>query len=103
MKPKAKSPRLVGSSALLGRYRRAVKSLEKLKTKHFYHGTPVTVNCPRYKGPGVAVTDGTCWPDHVAVSLPNGNTWRYPIEAVRPNEQAHRQPPGGDGGAERKA
>lgn len=76
---------LIRSSALLGRYRRALKSLEKFKAKHFYHGTPVTVNCARYKGPGVAVTDGECWPDHVAVSLPNGNTWRYPLEAVRPN------------------
>lgn len=90
MKPKAKSPRLVGSSALLGRYRRAVKSLEKLKAKCFYHGTPVTVNCQCYKGPGVAVTDGECWPDHVAVSLPNGNTWRYPLEAVRPNHPLSR-------------
>lgn len=73
--------------ALLGRYRRAVKSLEKLKANHFYHGTPVTVKHARYVGPGMAVTDGECWPDHVSVSLPNGNTWRYPIESVRPTIQ----------------
>ncbi len=69
---------------LIARYRRAVESLEKFKVTHFCHGTKVIVDNPRYKGPGVAVTDGTCWPDHVAVSLPNGNTWRYPIENVRP-------------------
>lgn len=69
---------------LLRRYRQSVKSLEKLKAREFYHGTPVMVSCDRYVGPGVAVTDGDCWPDHVAVSLPNGNTWRYPIESVRP-------------------
>ena len=80
-----KPKRLVGISALLSRYRRAVKSLEKLKAKHFYHGTPVAVNCRRYKGNGLAVTDGECWPDHVAVSLPNGSTWRCPLEAVVPN------------------
>lgn len=69
---------------VVGRYRRAVKSLEKLKAKLFYHGTPVWVNDARYTGPGVAVTDGECWPDHVAVSLPNGNTWRYPVTSVWP-------------------
>ena len=80
---------LIRSTVLLGRYRRAVKALERLKAKHFYHGTPVTVYHARYKGPGIAVTDGDCWPDHVAVSLPNGNTWRYPLESIRPNDQAH--------------
>lgn len=80
-------------SALLGRYRQSVRALEKVKAENFYHGTPVEVNHPRYKGPGIAVTDGDCWPDHVAVSLPNGNTWRYPLESVRPNEQGEPQPP----------
>lgn len=84
MAGKSQPTRPGGIRALLARYRRAVKSLEKLKAKQFYHGTTVTVNCARYKGPGVAVTDGDCWPDHVAVSLPNGNTWRYPLESVRP-------------------
>lgn len=82
---KAKPPRLRGLNALLARYRRAVKDLEKLKAEHFYHGAAVTVSDPRYKGPGVAVKYGECWPDHVAVSLPNGNTRRYPLESVQPN------------------
>lgn len=75
----------VKAGSLLAQYRRSVKSLEILKAKHFHHGTPVIVDCARYKGPGIAVTDGECWPDHVAVSLPNGNTWRYPLEAVEPD------------------
>jgi hypothetical protein len=72
---------------LLERYRRAWTALEQYKSTHFYHGTPVTVSHPRYTGLGVAVTDGTCWPDHVAVRLPNGNTWRYPMEYVKPNNK----------------
>jgi hypothetical protein len=66
------------------RYRRAKKALEKIKAQDFHHGTAVSVNNPRYRGHGIAVTDGECWPDHVAVSLLNGNTWRYPIESVHP-------------------
>lgn len=80
-----KTPPGVGISDLLGRYRCAVLALEKVKAERFYHGTPVTVDDERYRGPGIAVTDGTCWPDFVAVALPNGNTWRYPMENVRPN------------------
>lgn len=77
----------VGSSALLGRYRRALAELEKFKADLFYHGTPVTVDCPRYKGPGTAVTDNQCPPDQVAVLLENGNVWWYPMEACRPNAE----------------
>lgn len=75
----------VGSTNWLGRYRRALKALEKWKAKRFYHGTPVIVSCERYEGPGIAVSDGQCPPDRVAVSLPNGNTWWYDVESVRPN------------------
>lgn len=70
--------------SLLGRYRQAQRELERVKAEHFRHGTPVEVSDPRYHGRGLAVTDHTCWPDHVSVSLPNGNTWRYPMESVRP-------------------
>ena len=80
-----KSGAAVRWSAWLGRYRRALDELEKCKSERYYHGTPVMVDCPRYKGPGVAVTDNQCPPDQVAVSLENGNTWWYPMEAVRPN------------------
>jgi hypothetical protein len=65
-------------------YRRSVQSLERIKSERFYHGTDVIVDDPRYKGPGVAVTDNWCPPDQVTVSLPNGNYWRYPIESVEP-------------------
>ena len=65
-------------------YRKSVESLERIKSERFYHGTDVIVNDPRYKGPGVAVTDNWCPPDQVTVSLPNGNSWRYPIESVEP-------------------
>lgn len=65
-------------------YRNSVQSLERIKSERFYHGTDVIVNNPRYKGPGIAVTDNWCPPDQVTVSLPNGNSWRYPIESVEP-------------------
>lgn len=81
MKMKPNQPKI---ASLVRLYRKSVESLERLKSERFYHGTGVIVNHPRYKGPGIAVTDGECWPDHVAVSLPNGNTWRYPIETVQP-------------------
>lgn len=83
-----KPSRSRGFTRLLRRYRQAVKSLEKLKAREFYDGTPVIVNYYHYEVPGVAVTDNGCSPDHVAVSLSNGNTWRYPIEAVKPASKA---------------
>ena len=78
---------LIRSTVLLGRYRSVVRALERRRAKHFYHGTPVMVMCNRYHGQGVAVTDHLCPPDKVAVALPNGNTWWYPMEAVRPNTE----------------
>ena len=67
---------------VLFEYQRALGELEKAKAELFYHGSEVDVYDPRYQGPGLAVTDGQCPPDQVAVSLPNGNTWWYPIDAV---------------------
>lgn len=84
------TPRPVRWSAWLGRYRRALAELEKCKADRFYHGTPVTVDCPRYKGPGTAVTDNQCPPDKVAVLLENGNVWWYPMESCRPNDPDQR-------------
>lgn len=72
------------TASLVARYRRAVEALEGLKSQHFYRGLPVTVDCDQYKGPGFITTDGRCRPDQVAVRLPNGNTWWYGIEHVRP-------------------
>lgn len=46
---------LLRGNSLLDRYRNAMAALEKHKANHFYHGTPVTVDCARYKGPGTAV------------------------------------------------
>lgn len=57
--------------------------LERAKLTVFPHGAEVLVNCERYKGPGIAVSDSQCPVDQVAVCLPNGNTWFYPIESVR--------------------
>ena len=69
----------------LNAYRLALARLERWKSETFYHGTPVMVDNPRYHGPGVAVSDNSCWPDHVTVCLPNGNCHRYPMEFVRPS------------------
>jgi hypothetical protein len=70
---------------LLRRHRRDVAEIENIKANLFYHGTLVLVNCSRYTGPGITVTDGMCPTDRVAVSLPNGNTWYYDAEHVKPN------------------
>lgn len=75
--------------SILKRYRAALAALEKARAKRFYHGTPVLVSCRRYSGPGTAVTDNQCPPDQVAVLLPNGNVWWYPIEALRPLKTEH--------------
>ncbi len=64
-------------------YRNAVKSLEDLKANELPRGARVLVNHERYSGEGVVATDSECPPDQVAVLLPNGNVWRYPLESVR--------------------
>lgn len=74
---------------ILSDYRKSVESIENLKWELFRPGTDVFVDSERYYGPGISVIDITCWPDHVAVSLPNGNTWRYPIESVEPLKNNH--------------
>lgn len=75
-------------SALVKLYRQRRDQVEAFKAKVFYHGTPVWVNAPRYVGPGLAVSDHQAPPDQVAVALPNGNTWRYDIEHVQPQDCA---------------
>lgn len=70
----------------LALYTSARDKLEQLKSEMFYHGTDVEVNSPAYRGRGIAVTDNTGWPDHVKVLLPNGNTWRYKMECVKPRK-----------------
>lgn len=81
MKMKTNPPNV---ASIVRLYRKSMESLERIKSERFYHGTDVMVNDPRYKGPGVAVTDTYCPPNEVTVSLPNGNSWRYPIESVEP-------------------
>lgn len=72
------------NSTVLSRYRNALAELERHKADRFYPGTHVLVNCSRYHGHGIAVTDNQCPPDQIAVRLENGNVWWYPLEACRP-------------------
>ena len=72
--------------ALLTSYRACHNALVIHRTQQFPSGTEVKVNVPgRYVGPGVAVQDG-CPADQVAVRLPNGNTWWYPLDCVQAKE-----------------
>lgn len=74
----------VSLDQLLAIFRGCGEALEAYKGRALFHGCKVVVDSPRYKGPGVAVCDNTCWPDRVAVALPNGNTWHYEVECVKP-------------------
>jgi hypothetical protein len=69
---------------VLQKYRSSRDRLEMEKARIYYHGRAVRVDCDRYRGMGMSVTDNLCPPDQVAVSLPNGNTWRYALEDVMP-------------------
>lgn len=69
---------------LLAAYERARGKLEVYKAVTFYHGTQVCVECPRYKGPGVALSDTMLEPDRVAVKLPNGIVQVHELQHVMP-------------------
>lgn len=74
----------VKARSVMMRFRAARRALERYKGDRFYPGTPVVVDCARYTGPGMAVTDNQCPEDQVAVRVPSGNVWWYPIEYCRP-------------------
>ena len=76
----------VRCSALLGHYRDSRKELSDFKGWRFAPGTQVTVDCERYKGPGVVAADYECPVDKLPVRLENGNVWWYPLEACWPNK-----------------
>ena len=65
-------------------YRTSRDALAVYSAENFPKGTKVEVDQPgRYTGPGV-VTSELCACDQVPVCLPNGNTWWYQIEYVKP-------------------
>jgi len=76
---------------LLSNYRLAKCELEIYRNR-LVKKRHVTVNAPRYHGPGVAVLDFECPPEMVAVRLPNKNVWFYPIDTVTPTPKPPKTP-----------
>lgn len=62
--------------------------LKHHKGTRFPAGSNVIVKAPRYKGPGVVAGDSECPADHLAVRLPNGNVWFYPLECCSLDDNA---------------
>lgn len=64
----------------LEQYRQLSKEISDWKIEH--SGARVFVRHPRFTGLGVMVLDGDAREDNVAVRLPNGHVWWYPIDTV---------------------
>ena len=66
-------------------YRELRERVLELKRERFPMGCRVKVEHRRYEGPGVIESEVCGLPtDQIAVLLPNGNVWWYPIESVVP-------------------
>lgn len=71
----------------LQQFRAAYEALVTYSKAEFPCGSKVRVNNPgRYVGPGISRGPASGYPDKLAVELPNGNTWWYPIETIESNE-----------------
>lgn len=64
---------------LVANYIRAKVLLEKWKQDTFPPRTVVCVECPQYKGFGIATMEDGTRPEQLAVRLENGNIWWYPV------------------------
>ena len=69
---------------LLTAYEKARDDLESYKSATFYHGDEVWVESPKYKGPGVVLTDNQLGPDRIAVLIPRAGVRYFGLEHVMP-------------------